>query len=175
MKMVELRALLCNDTASEIAEAALVLPLAFMTLIGIYWFGLAFNTYATINHAAREGARVAITRTCGSCGNAAASSGGVDTVVTQSLQASHVNPSNILSYTPTVAPCPNTTTSCTTTANKVTLCTNVKLGTPPFNGGAPACGVVVAFQYPYQFWLPFTSLNNQRLILTADVQMAAEY
>ena len=166
---------LCNDNGSEIAEAALVLPLAFMILLGIYWFGRAFNIYATINHAAREGARAAIAQTCGSCGNAAPSSSTVASVVTRSLQASRVDPSGIQSYTPRVASCPNTTVSCTTTASNVTLCTNVRLGTPPSNGGAPACGVVVAFQYPYQFLLPFTSLNNQRLILTADVQMAAEY
>jgi hypothetical protein len=100
-----------------------------MILIGIYWFGLVFNIYATINHAARVGARVAVTQARGNCGNAAPSNSAVASAVTQSLQASHVDPTKIQSYTPTVAPCPNTVASCTTIGNKVTLCTNVKLGT----------------------------------------------
>ena len=172
---VQLRALKCNDDGAEIAEAALVLPLFFMILMGIYWFGLVFNIYATINHAAREGARVAISQSCGNCGNAAPSNTVVVSAVIQSLQASHVDPSKIQSYRPPVTPCPTTTASCSTIGSNVTLCTNIQLGTPPINGGAPACGVAVAFQYPYQFIFPFTSLNNQRLILTADVQMAKEY
>jgi Flp pilus assembly protein TadG len=174
MNIVALKKLLWNGDASEIAEAALVLPIAFMVLLGIYWFGRAFNTYATINHAAREGARVAVAQTCGNCGNAVPSSATVAGVVTQTLQASSVDPSQIKSYTPTVTSCPTAASACSAT-NNITLCTNVKLETSPSNGGPPACGVVVSFQYPYQFWLPFTSLNNQRLILTADVQMAGEY
>jgi len=47
----------CRGT--EIAEAALVLPLVFMLLLGIIWFGRAFDIYSTLSHAAREGARVA--------------------------------------------------------------------------------------------------------------------
>ncbi len=39
----------------EIAEAAIVLPLMFTMLLGIYWFGRAYNVYSTITHAAREG------------------------------------------------------------------------------------------------------------------------
>ena len=55
-----LRKILTGSVGSEIAEAALVIPIFFMIMLGIYWFGRAFNTYATINHAAREGARVAV-------------------------------------------------------------------------------------------------------------------
>ncbi|MGA9977139.1 MAG: TadE family protein, partial [Candidatus Sulfotelmatobacter sp.] len=49
----------CAADGSEIAEAALVLPLMFMMLIGIFWFGQAFSMYGTITHAARQGARAA--------------------------------------------------------------------------------------------------------------------
>jgi hypothetical protein len=41
-------------------------------------------------------------------------------------------------------------------------------------GGAGVCGVAVTFQYPYQFWLPFTSLNNQQIMLTASARVRIE-
>jgi Flp pilus assembly protein TadG len=175
MNIGVIRELLGDDRASEIAEAALVLPLAFMILLGIYWFGRAFNTYATINQAARAGARVAVAQSCGNCGNAAPSTATIAGAVTGSLQASSVDPGQIKSYTPTLNFCSGSkATNCNTSGN-IYICSNVQLDIPPSSGGAPACGVSVAFQYPYQFWLPFTSLNNQQLILTADVQMTGEY
>ena len=48
----------------EIAEAALVLPIVFMLMLGIFWFGQAFRIYGTITHAAREGARAAVAPLC---------------------------------------------------------------------------------------------------------------
>jgi len=56
----------------------------------------------------------------------------------------------------------------------VTICNNVPI-TPSTNPYPQVCGVTVSFQYPYQFWIPFTSLQNQQIILTADVQMKGEY
>ena len=50
---------------------------------------------------------------------------------------------------------------------------NIELSAPA-NGGAGECGVSVSFQYPYKFWLPFTSLNNQTINLRAQAQMRAE-
>ena len=55
MNISRLKKIASGSTGSEIAEAALVLPIFFMLMLGIYWFGRAFNVYATINHAAREG------------------------------------------------------------------------------------------------------------------------
>ena len=57
-----------SEQGSEVAEAAVVLPVLFLLLFGIYWFGQAFNVYGTINHAAREGARAAAVPACASCG-----------------------------------------------------------------------------------------------------------
>src|SRR5882762_11726098 len=54
--------------AAEIAEAAVVLPLVFMLMLGIFWFGQAFSIYGTITHAAREGARAAVAPLCATCG-----------------------------------------------------------------------------------------------------------
>ena len=50
---------------------------------------------------------------------------------------------------------------------------NVELSAPGL-GGAGECGVSVSFQYPYKFWLPFSSLNNQTVNLRAQAQMRAE-
>jgi len=165
---------------SQIAEAALVMPLAFMMLLGIYWFGRAFNTYATINHAAREGARAAVAQTCATCAspNIAPTTATVASVVTQTMQASSVDPTQIIAYPstlPTPANCPGAPASASCSANgNVTICNNVPI-TPSTNPYPQVCGVTVSFQYPYQFWIPFTSLQNQQIILTADVQMKGEY
>src|SRR5580704_2962396 len=67
-KKMSLRKIITGTIGSEIAEAALVIPIFFMVMLGIYWFGRAFNTYATINHAAREGARLGIVQGCATCG-----------------------------------------------------------------------------------------------------------
>jgi hypothetical protein len=40
--------------------------------------------------------------------------------------------------------------------------------------GLAGCGVSVSFQYPYQFWLPFTSLNNQQIFVPAQARMKLE-
>ena len=175
INMGSVKKLLGNDTASEIAEAALVLPLAFMILLGIYWFGRAFNTYATINHAAREGARAAAAQTCASCGNQAQTAATVAGIVTAAMQASSVDPGQIKAYNPTLNFCAAGGT-CTASGN-INICTNVLLqnAAGATGLGAQACGVDVHFQYPYQFWLPFTSLNNQLILLTADVQTVGEY
>ena len=52
----------------DIVEAALVFPILFTILIGIFWLGRAYNIYSTINQAARVGALAAASQTCGSCG-----------------------------------------------------------------------------------------------------------
>src|SRR5271170_4559612 len=156
MTNFNLRKIVTGTTASEIAEAALVLPIFFLVLLGIYWFGRAFNTYATINHAAREGALVATMSNCASCGNTATVAATVATAVTAALQAAGLNPNQIQVYPPP-APvfCPGAP-PCNNSNNNITICSNVQLpNTLPTGSGAPACGVTVTFQYPYNFSLPF--------------------
>jgi hypothetical protein len=36
------------------------------------------------------------------------------------------------------------------------------------------CGTSVSFEYPFQFWLPFSSLNKQRILLSASAQVRSE-
>src|SRR6202040_2261122 len=49
---------------AEIAEAAAVLPLMFMILLGIFWFGQAFSILGTITRAAQDGARAGAAPYC---------------------------------------------------------------------------------------------------------------
>jgi len=47
------RRLISETRGAEIAEAAAVLPLMFMMLLGIFWFGQAFSIYGAITRAAQ--------------------------------------------------------------------------------------------------------------------------
>src|SRR2546423_14876500 len=86
-----------STSGAELAEAALVLPLAFMLLMGILWFGRAYNTYATLTRAAQDGARLAATNTCASCGNTDYSTNAqaVSDTIAQALMASKLDPSQV--------------------------------------------------------------------------------
>jgi len=177
--MTRLKRLLAGARGSEIAEAALVFPIAFLILLSIYWFGRAFNVYATINHAAREGARYAVSQSCASCGNAPPSVTDVAKQVKQALQAAHLDPSSVTPGTTVHTACPGQTMTCTTPASpQIKYCTNVQLVPPPLNlpaaSGTPPCGVSIDFRYPYQMFLPGTSLNKKQFQLSAHVQMRAE-
>ena len=186
MKMDRLKKILIGTVASEIAEAALVLPILFMLLLGIYWFGRAFNVYATINHAAREGARAGTAATCATCGspNSAPTADDVALQVKQALQASHLDPGQAAfpASTPVRNACVGgAPVACSAVAGgnpQICVRFNVRLQPPaslPAGSGSPACGVAVEFQYPYQFSFPFTSLNMQTITLNAGVQMTGEY
>jgi len=161
---------------AEIAEAAVVLPLVFLLLLGIYWFGRAYNIYATITHAAREGARAATAQTCATCGNTALVEGQVASRVAQALQASKLDPNQVtaLQPNPTLKDCETGAPVIPACASSPAVCfaSNVRLNDP--TTGPSACGVSVSFQYPYQFYLPFTSLNGQLIQLKADVQTTGE-
>jgi len=172
-----LKKIVTGTRGSEIAEAALVIPIFFMIMLGIYWFGRAFNTYATINHAAREGALVATMSNCASCGNTATTPATVANAVTAALQAAGLNPNKIQTYAPATVFCPGAP-PCNSANNNITVCSNVQL-TAPASPGSPVCGVTVSFQYPYNFSLPIPVLpygsNPFNLQLKADVQMKGEY
>jgi Flp pilus assembly protein TadG len=171
-----------SEQAAEIAEAALVLPLVFMFLLGIVWFGRAFHIYTTITQAAQQGAIAAARATCVTCGNAPTPDGSdfttpgtVLSAVGSVLQASNLDPAQIVVNS-------NPPPGCTTPSN-VTICRNIQLNgapsaVPAFCDSPPGqyqlCGTLVSFQYPFQFYLPFTSLNQQRIILPAQAQSRME-
>jgi len=147
-----------------------VLPLMFTIFLGIFWFGRAYNVYSTITRAAQEGAAVAATYNCGSCGNTPANTTQIAAAVTSALQASKLDPTQIAGN-PVSSP-----TQCTNythdTQNNIDIYRNVQLN--PGTAGAPQCGVIVTFRYPYQFYLPFTSLNMQRINMTAAAERQME-
>lgn len=58
MKIKSIR-LIKNEKGASAVEFAIILPILIMLVFGIFQFGIAYNTYITITHAAREGARIA--------------------------------------------------------------------------------------------------------------------
>jgi hypothetical protein len=165
---------------AEIAEAAMVLPLAFMFLLGIIWFGRAYNIYSTIQQAAQQGALAAARDTSATAGNNLPLAANVDTVVTGILKASSIDPGQIQQWeannpTPGVQACPppapQPANSCSLTGNNIWVCSSVLLN----SSTQPAqCGAMVSFRYPYQFYLPFTSVNMKTFTLSAQAQSRME-
>jgi hypothetical protein len=179
MKVKRIARRLGSTDGAEIAEAALVLPLVFMLLLGIVWFGRAFNIYSTIQQAAQQGAITAARSSCVTCGDASPSAGTVDNAVYAVIQASNLDPTQInSSISPGQPPCPLPPPAppggtCAVTGNNIWVCSNVWLNSTA-STQTPQCGVIVSFQYPFQFYLPFTSLNNQKIILSAQAQSRME-
>jgi hypothetical protein len=166
---------LAGTEAAEIAEAALVLPLVFMLLLGIIWFGRAFNIYATIQQAAQQGAIKAARATCATCDPDFPGNSAVSNAVEAVMQSSNLDTTQIIANVPAPAFCtspPYPTGACTTAADNITVCRSVLLN-PPASTQAQ-CGTVVRFQYPYKFYLPFTSLNLQQIVLSAQAQSRME-
>ena len=166
---------------SQIAEAALVMPIVFLLFLGIFWFGRAFNIYATINHAAREAARQAATNTCALCGNLdqSANADPIATLVGQALQASKLDPSQVQPVTPNLCSCgaPSCVSSvpcASISAGQPQVCVQFNVQLNPVATTPGSCGVSVAFRYPYQFFLPFTSLNMQQIYLPTQVLAKGE-
>jgi len=166
-----------NAEGAEIAEAALVLPLVFMLLLGIIWFGRAFNIYSTIQQAAQQGAITAARATCVTCagGNTFPTDATVTGAVEAVMKASSIDTTQIKTWNPGLAACPPPAPpggGCPPpTSDNITICRNVQLNP----AGQPLqCGTVVSFQYPFQFVLPFTSLNMQKITLSAQAQSRME-
>jgi len=176
------RRLVAETRGAEIAEAAAVLPLMFMMLLGIFWFGQAFSIYGAITRAAQEGARAGAAPNCATCTVTNSSATNSANAVQAALLASKLDPTQAQAPTPTTfPPCPGqiVLVACAATSNPVM--TNAKVCVHPavlltkVGSNAPGvCGTSVTFQYPFQFWLPFTSLNKQRIWLTASARVRME-
>ncbi|MGB6632414.1 MAG: TadE/TadG family type IV pilus assembly protein [Terriglobales bacterium] len=180
---------LANTDGAEIAEAAVVLPLVFMLLLGIIWFGRAYNIYSTIQQAAQQGAITAARNSCATCLNATApdgtisscpvtgSAGSVAYAIATVMCASSIDPTQIpaSSNPPTPISCvnPPALVTCTTPGN-ITVCRQALLNSPGSATQPSQCGVIVSLQYPFQFYLPFTSLNMQTITLYAQAQSRME-
>jgi hypothetical protein len=160
---------------AEIAESAAVLPLMFMILLGIFWFGQAFSLYGAITRAAQEGARAGATPLCSTCSstqNTTQNATNAANAVNNALTASNLNPSLMQTTTPPpLIPCDSPTPNCPATGGACVLIP-VQLLSSAQGGGD--CGISVSFQYPFQFWLPFTSVGGQQILLTASARMRLE-
>lgn len=172
-----------DSRGAEIAEAAAVLPLMFMILLGIFWFGQAFTIYGSITRAAEVGARTGAAPYCTTCtgtNNLATFSTNAVNAVQACLLSEHLNPA--LAQPPASPPVFNSCISGGTApgCGSGNICVQVPVqltstgGAPNIAGAAGVCGMSVTFQYPYQFWLPFTSLNNQQILLQASAQVRME-
>jgi hypothetical protein len=141
---------LAIDTeGSQVAEAAFILPILFTVFFGMFYVARAYNIYATINEAARQGARVAALSACVTCGGGAGTDTAVQNAVTAVVQANRLDPNKI--QTPggtSLRACPGLSLTCTTPGN-ISVCRNVRLTSG--GGNIVACGVIVQFQYPIDF------------------------
>jgi hypothetical protein len=182
---------------AEIAEAAAVLPIMFMIIIGIFWFGQAFSIYGTITRAAQDGARAAVAPLCTTCSGGNDPAANAYNAVQNVMSTAHldVNQMQRLATTPPLCSCSitNTTnnpctgasaTKCDSSQTKICVqgvlhpahgpITEGLVQLAPATNGPGVCGVSVSFRYPFKFWLPFTSLSNQQIYLQAQAQIRAE-
>ena len=173
-----------STQGAEIAETAMILPLLFVMVMAIFWFGQAFRIYGTITHAAREGARAAVAPLCATCTSATYSPvQNAVTAVNTALTAAHLNPAlaNAPTPAPTFVSCTGAAASCqTVTGSNVCVYQNVQLSSAA-NGGAGSCGTSVNFsyQYPFHFTLPCwpqpcTSMDLSKITLPAQAEMRQE-
>ena len=171
-----LRKVATESSGAEIAEAAAVLPLMFMILLGIFWFGQAFSIYGTITRAAQDGARAGAAPCCATCSAGTNSQNqNAFNAVQASMAAAKLDPAKARypSPAPALNACSSNTTSigCDTNISNVCVQSPVQFTTTSSGG---VCGVSVSFQYPFQFWLPFTALNKQKIWLRASAHARME-
>ncbi|MGC2197894.1 MAG: TadE family protein [Terriglobales bacterium] len=172
-----LRRILRETSGAEIAETAAVLPILFTILLGIFFFGRAYNIYGTITQAALQGARAAVAPACATCPGGALPADQVATnVVAPVFQASKLNPAAVQPLTAQVCACGVSCGSMwaacdpagTSATPSICVQQNVTLST---TAGNQQCGTSVSFQYPYGFNLPFRSFTLQ---MKATAQMRGE-
>jgi Flp pilus assembly protein TadG len=167
------RRLATETRGAEIAEAAAVLPLMFMMLLGIFWFGQAFSIYGAITRAAQEGARAGSAPICATCTGAnliSQSRINASNAAITALTASRLDSNlTIPGPTPPFISCSTSAATCDLSANA-----NMCIQAPVQLTSTGVCGISVSFQYPFQFWLPFTSLNKQRIWISASARMRLE-
>jgi len=170
-----LKKLVREPRGAEIAEAAAVLPLMFLIMFGIFWFGQAFSIYGAITRAAQDGARAGAAPYCTTCTATNSPATNAVNAVNASLLASKLDPTQIPapSSPPTFTACTGATTGCATVPGS-NVCVQGPVQISNTSGGSTVCGVSVSFHYPFQFWFPFTSLNKQRILLSASARVRME-
>lgn len=162
-----------EESGAELVEAALVIPMLLMLLLGTVWLGRAYNVYETITRAAREGARYAVLPSCATCNPAnqmmeTYTSAGTTSspaclssptyeftnYVAPSLRASHLDPNN--------------------TVVQQTFCQQAVVMNPTSDSSSQQCGIQVSFKYPLRMAIPFTSINATTINIPTSVTMRME-
>jgi Flp pilus assembly protein TadG len=177
-----------HDTSgSEIAEFAVVVPLLFMFLMAIFWFGQAYSVYGTLTQASRAGARAAVAPVCATCAAATTPTQNAVAAVTSAMTASHMNTAQLQplgSWTPpALCPCGSASAACgapvACEAASINACVQLKVqlsypATAP--GGMGTCGTSVSmrYRYPFHFSIPFTNLDLNTIALPGQAEMRAE-
>jgi len=175
-----LRRLLTDELGAEIAEAAAVLPIMFLFLIGIFWFGQAYSIYGAITRAAQDGARAGALPYCATCNQTntpSAYAANAVTAVQSDLLVSKLDPT--LAQYPTPIPavlsCVDQSALACNSGASSNFCVQAPVQlTRTAQGGTGLCGVSVSMRYPYRFWLPFTSVNKQTIWITASARVRME-
>jgi hypothetical protein len=173
------RRLAAETRGAEIAEAAAVLPLVFMMLLGIFWFGQAFSIYGAITRAAQEGARAGAVPYCATCTGTNSlpqyATNAVNTIQSD-LLASNLDPTQAQypATPPVFISCGASSPACNGGAS-TNFCVQAPVQLENLVlGGTGVCGVSVSFRYPFQFWLPFTTLNKQQIWISASARVRME-
>jgi len=144
-----------EESGAELFEAALVLPILLMLLLGIVTFGRAYNTYQTITRAAREGAKAAVLTPCADSTYCS----GAKNYTADDIWNNFVDPA---------------LQSDNLDATKVTGKSIKYVQLDPNGSPAHVCGLQLEFNFPYTFSLPFTSLNLSTITLKTTVRMRLE-
>jgi len=164
-----------REAGSQILEAALVLPILFLVVLAIFWFGMAFYITSTAQRAAKQGMQIAARPTCATCGNDFVSSRQVADSVKSVLQVGHLSPSNLTSSSPPFACQASPAPSCRTSQN-VQVCDGVPLtcggaacqDPPAACGDNPSLGMRVSFGY--RFDAPVTIGGWRSITIPVSVQ-----
>jgi hypothetical protein len=177
---VVLRLASLDDAGQEIVEAAFVLPILFLILLAIFWFGRAFNISSTLDRAARAGVTTASRRSCATCGNVSQTDSQVVAQITSVLDADNLKIGSVQAYSPPFACTAIPAPTCTTLQN-VQICRNVPLTcgsaacqtpTPGDCGTNPLLGVRVSFAY--QTATPLNIAKIPPIVIHASAQSEAE-
>lgn len=142
-----------RQRGQAVAEFAVIFPLFLMLTLGLFWAGRAYSIYQTVTRAAREACRGATAPSCALCTpqNTFYSQSYVQTnFLNPALAAAHLNPANVTNFNFQRGVVLNPTSNPTET------------------------GTVISFNYPFRFYLPFTSVNLTQVNIFTQVQMREE-
>jgi hypothetical protein len=171
------RDLVLDTRAAEIAEAAFVLPVMFMILLGIFWFGQAYSLYGTITRAAQEGARAGAAPYCTTCNSPNGPVINAGNAVNAALTIAHLDPAQVVlpASPPAFVNCLNGNPVSTCNGGTTNACVESEVQlVPPDGVGAGVCGISVSLQYPFKFHLPYTGFNNRQILLTGSATVRME-